>query len=100
VDNLSFTSIDDGEQSWMERDFEEGEVWEVVRNFKGNKAPGLDGFSMEFFQKCWTVLKVDIVAMFQEFHRQENLRALMLHLFVLFLRKLEWWRLRIFVLLV
>jgi hypothetical protein len=32
----------------MERDFEE-EVWEVVRKLKGDKAPGLDGFSMAFF---------------------------------------------------
>jgi hypothetical protein len=70
VDDLSFLSIDDEEQSWMEREFEEGEVWEVVRNFKGDKAPGPDGFSLAFFQHCWEVLKVDIMAVFQEFHER------------------------------
>jgi hypothetical protein len=32
----------------MEREFEECEVWEVVQNFKGDKAPRPDGFSMLF----------------------------------------------------
>ena len=28
----------------MEREFKEGEVWEMVSNLKGDKAPGPDGF--------------------------------------------------------
>jgi hypothetical protein len=46
-------SIDEGERAWMEREFDENEVWEVVRKLKGDKTPGPDGFSMAFFQKCW-----------------------------------------------
>jgi hypothetical protein len=30
----------------MEREFDENEVWEVVRNLKEDKAPGPDGFCM------------------------------------------------------
>jgi hypothetical protein len=52
----------------MEREFEEGEVWEVVWNFKGDKASGPDGITMVFFQKCWEVLKADIIAVLKEFH--------------------------------
>jgi hypothetical protein len=52
----------------MEQEFEECEVWEVVTNFIGDKAPSPDGFTMEFFQKCWEVLKVDIIAVLKEFH--------------------------------
>jgi hypothetical protein len=37
-----------------------------VRN--GNKAPGLDRFSLAFFQACWDVLKQDIMAVFEDFH--------------------------------
>jgi hypothetical protein len=32
---IYFLSIDDEEIIWMEQEFEESEVWEVVRNFKG-----------------------------------------------------------------
>jgi hypothetical protein len=42
-------SIDGGERAWMEREFEENEVWEVVRKLKGDKALGPDGFSKAFF---------------------------------------------------
>jgi hypothetical protein len=52
----------DGARVWEE------EVWEVVRKMKGDKAPGPDGFSMAFFQKCWEVIKKDIMAVFKEFH--------------------------------
>jgi hypothetical protein len=34
----------------LKRDFEEGEVLEVVKVMNGEKVLGLDGFSMAFFQ--------------------------------------------------
>ena len=40
----------------------------MVRKLKGDKAPGLDGFSMAFFHKCWKVVKKDMIAVFKEFH--------------------------------
>jgi hypothetical protein len=40
-------------------------VWEM----NGDKALGPDGFSMAFFQKCWRVLKKDIMPVFSEFHK-------------------------------
>jgi hypothetical protein len=40
VDGLSFDSIDEAEASWLERDFEEREVWEVVKAMNGDKALG------------------------------------------------------------
>jgi hypothetical protein len=33
-----------------------------------NKAPGSDGFSVEFYQACWDIIKDDLLAMFIEFH--------------------------------
>jgi hypothetical protein len=50
LDNLSFDSIDEAKASWLKRDFEEGEVLEVVKVMNGDKVLGLDGFSMAFFQ--------------------------------------------------
>jgi len=68
MDGLSFISIDEDESIWLERDFEEKEVWDVIRELNGDKAPGPDGFTMAFFQKCWDILKYDIMAVFAEFH--------------------------------
>jgi hypothetical protein len=67
VDSLYFLSIDADESIWLEREFEE-EVWDVVRHMNGHKAPGPNGFTMAFFQKCWEILKNDLMAVFAEFH--------------------------------
>jgi hypothetical protein len=67
VDGLSFDSILETEVGWLERDFEE-EVRKVVKAMNGDKAPGLDGFSMAFFQACSDVLKVDIIKVFNDFN--------------------------------
>jgi len=75
VDGISFSSIDADECLWLERGFEEQEVWEVVREMNGDKAPGPDGFSMAFFQKCWGILKKDIMAVFQNFIIVASLRG-------------------------
>jgi hypothetical protein len=67
-DGLSFLSIDADESTWLEREFEENEVWDVVRDLNGDKAPGLDGFTMVFFKKCCEILKKDLMVVFAEFH--------------------------------
>ena len=42
----------------------------MINGFKGDKAPGPDGFSMAFFQSCWSVVKNEIMEVFQNFHTQ------------------------------
>jgi hypothetical protein len=50
---------------WLERDFEEMEVLEVVKGIDGGKAPGPDGFTMAFFKSCSVVVvKHDVMAVF------------------------------------
>jgi hypothetical protein len=56
------------EGPWLERDFEEREVFEVVQAMNRDKAPGPDGFSMGFVKSCWEFLKEEIMAVFIEFH--------------------------------
>jgi len=68
VDNLSFASIDEVAACWLERDFEEKELWEVVKLMDCDKASGLDCYSMAFIQACWVVLKDNIMKVFCEFH--------------------------------
>ena len=52
----------------MEKPFEESEVLNAIMEFNGDKSPGLDGFSMAFFQACWGILKSNIMAVFHHFH--------------------------------
>ena len=35
---------------WLERPFEEAEIFDVVQSFHGDKSPGPDGFPMAFFK--------------------------------------------------
>jgi hypothetical protein len=72
TDDLSFLSIDEDDRLWVEREFEEDEIWGVIRNFKCDNAPRPDGFTMAFFQKCWEILKTDIITMLKEFQNSEN----------------------------
>jgi hypothetical protein len=40
----------------------------VIKGMNHDKAPGLDGFSIAFFQDCWDVIKTDLMGVFQDFH--------------------------------
>ena len=44
----------------------------VVKDMAGDKSPGPDGFSMAFFQKCWDIVKDDVMAALHEFHAHGN----------------------------
>jgi hypothetical protein len=68
VDDISFDCISESDVSWLERAFKEEEVRNVVSAMTGDKAPGLDGFSMAFFQVCWDVMSMNIMKVFYDFH--------------------------------
>ena len=68
LDGLQFSSISGEDVEWLDRPFDETEIFDVVQGFNGDKAPGPDGFSLAFFQKCWSVVREDVIAVCQEFH--------------------------------
>uniref|UniRef100_A0A2N9GDX6 Reverse transcriptase domain-containing protein n=1 Tax=Fagus sylvatica TaxID=28930 RepID=A0A2N9GDX6_FAGSY len=68
LDGLHFSSITSDEACWLERPFEEEEIFQAVSNMHDDKAPGPDGFPMSFFHACWPILRVDLLAVFSEFH--------------------------------
>ena len=70
LDDVGFSSISVGDASWLDRRFEEEEVFGVISDCNGEKALGPDGFSMAFFQFCWCVLKTEIMVVFHNFHTQ------------------------------
>jgi len=49
---VEFGRISEEDASWLDRPFEEDEVFGVVSGFNGDKLPGPDGSSMVFFQSC------------------------------------------------
>ncbi|KAM0911565.1 hypothetical protein ACQ4PT_013380 [Festuca glaucescens] len=47
--------------SGLEAQFTEEEVWAAVKAMPGNKTPGPDGLSWEFFRACWGLIKADVL---------------------------------------
>uniref|UniRef100_A0A2N9FRM3 Reverse transcriptase domain-containing protein n=1 Tax=Fagus sylvatica TaxID=28930 RepID=A0A2N9FRM3_FAGSY len=68
LDEVDFTSITAKDAVWLDRPFKEMEIEDVVRGCNGDKALGPDGFSLAFFQHCWSSVCNDILAVCQEFH--------------------------------
>lgn len=68
LDGVSFNSLGQEDRMGMELQFSEEEVVAALSSMKGDKAPGPDGFTMAFFQKCWEVVKSDIMEVFDFFH--------------------------------
>ena len=52
LDDVDFSSISVEDANWLDRPFEEEEVFAVIHDCNGDKAPSSDGFSMAFFQSC------------------------------------------------
>ena len=50
LDGLDFSMISNEDVVWLERSFDANEVVGVVFGFNGDKAPGLDSFTMGFFR--------------------------------------------------
>ena len=69
MDGLEFARIEEDERLVLERAFLKEEVVQVLQEMEGDKAPGPDGFTMAFFQKCWSVVEKDVMAFFDHFHR-------------------------------
>ena len=68
LDGLDFSMISEADALWLECPFGEEEVAGVVFGFNGDKAPGPDGFSMGFFQFCWGIIQLDVMAVLNYFH--------------------------------
>ena len=52
MDGLDFACIEEDERLSLKKEYTKEEVIQVLREMKGDKAPGFDGFTMAFFQKC------------------------------------------------
>ena len=69
MDGLYFACTEEEERQSLEKEFTKEEFIQVLREMEGDKAPGLDDFTMAFFQKCWSVVEKDVMDVFDYFHQ-------------------------------
>jgi mannosylglycoprotein endo-beta-mannosidase len=63
--------LSDLERENMDIAFTEEEIKNVIDQMERNKAPGPDGFPVEFYQACWVVIKDDLLQIFNDFHQHK-----------------------------
>jgi hypothetical protein len=52
----------------------EEEILAAINQFNPNKAPGsMDGFTIHFFKRCWSIIKFDFIRMIQYVHKSSRL---------------------------
>lgn len=51
--------------------FSEAEIKEALFQMESNKAPGPDKIPIEFYQKCCSIVKSDVVRLFDDFHNNK-----------------------------
>ena len=68
LDGLHFSNLSTTDAETLEKPFEDSEIFNVMKNFRGNKALGPDGFSLAFYQSCWNSVGPDVMAVCKEFH--------------------------------
>lgn len=68
LDGMEFKRISDIERRMLEKPFSKDEVWKLLSSMKGDKALGPDSFSISFFQKCWHIVKSNLMKVFEKFY--------------------------------
>ncbi|KAE8716021.1 RING finger protein [Hibiscus syriacus] len=66
--NFDFAQLTASQSGFLEAEFSELEVWQVISSSDSSKAPGPDDFSMGFFKKYWNFLKEQIMVFFSDFY--------------------------------
>jgi hypothetical protein len=61
--------VTDEENRVLVENFLEAEVKHALFQMEHNKSPGPDGFSAEFYQVFWDVIKGDMMDLFQDYHQ-------------------------------
>ena len=79
--------INQQEAENLELPFSEVEVHSALMDMNGDKAPGLDGFTVAFWQSCWDFVKEEVLEMFKEFHEQSSFLKSLNNMFLVLLPK-------------
>ena len=63
--------VSSADNDFLCRPFSENEIKDALFSMERNKAAGPDNIPTEFFQSCWSIVKSDILDLFDEFHKGE-----------------------------
>ena len=69
---MHLQSLNVREAEVLELPFTEEEIHSALLEMNSDKAPGLDGFRVAFWQTCWDFVKEEIVDLFKEFYDQRS----------------------------
>lgn len=70
--NLEALGVSPVKLAHLEADFTEEEVWAAIKALPADKAPGPDGFTVEFYRSAWTLIKEDILLALRAFNRADR----------------------------
>ena len=84
---MDFTSLGAEEATHLERPFSEEEMVVALNQISGEKALGLDGFTLAFFHHCWDVVKKEVLDSIQEFYVHEAFERSLNSTFVVLIPK-------------
>ena len=65
----------------------EVEIYAALMGMNGDKAPSPDGLTVAFWQRCWEIVKEDVLDMFKEFHEHNSFIKSLNHTFLVLLPK-------------
>jgi hypothetical protein len=51
----------------------EEEIFAAIKQFNPDKAPGLDGFTIHFYIRCWSIIKFDFIRMIHYVHKSSHM---------------------------
>lgn len=71
--DLDFLGVNPADLSRLELPFKEEEIWEAIKEMPKEKAPGPDGYNITFYQRCWHIIKKDILEVFDCIHSRNCL---------------------------
>ncbi|GAU49942.1 hypothetical protein TSUD_408370 [Trifolium subterraneum] len=68
LQGINFNTLSADDNTSFLQPFVEEEVRDIIWSCDGNKSPGPDGFNLNFFKACWSIVKDDVMAFLTEFH--------------------------------
>ncbi|KAJ0445701.1 putative RNA-directed DNA polymerase [Helianthus annuus] len=82
-------SISELEATMLVNPFSLEEIKEAVWDCDGDRAPGPDGFNFKFIKRCWSVIREDLVRLFNKFYEDGTINQCCTSSFIALIPKIK-----------